>query len=127
MQKIVYNKQSLKCVGVVNEGSTIEWEVENNVIPNFGGVQDDYDVIETDIEKVELVRNESGTVEAKEREFTIYERKEQIIQTLNELDKEVPRIIEDIVSQGNFNLYQDKLDIIAQKQALRQQLQELEV
>jgi hypothetical protein len=54
-------------------------------------------------------------------------KSQQILQKLNELDKIVPRIVEDIVSQGNFNLHQSKIDVIEQKQILRQQLQGLEV
>jgi hypothetical protein len=41
------------------------------------------------------------------------------LKELEQLDLIVPRILEDIVSQGNFNIHQSKLDVIARKQVLR--------
>jgi hypothetical protein len=50
---------------------------------------------------------------------------EETLRRLQELDVIVPRIVEDIVEQGNFTLHQSKLDIILAKQALRALLQNL--
>ena len=44
---IIYRKSDLLCVGVVPSGMTIEQEIELNVIPNFGGSNEDYATIET--------------------------------------------------------------------------------
>jgi hypothetical protein len=44
---VVYNKSTLACVGTVASGMTVEQELELNVIPNFGGVEEDYSFIET--------------------------------------------------------------------------------
>ena len=52
--------------------------------------------------------------------------KQNILNQLEQFDNIVPRILEDIIAQGNFTIHQSKLDIITQKQALRQQLQDLE-
>jgi len=35
-----------KCVGTVTDGMTAEQEIELNVIPNFGGAVEDYEVVE---------------------------------------------------------------------------------
>lgn len=50
---------------------------------------------------------------------------EETLRRLQELDVIVPRIVEDIVEQGEFTLHQSKLDIILAKQALRALLQNL--
>jgi precorrin isomerase len=126
MKKIIYRKSDLACVGVVQENTTFEWEMGHNVIPNFGGTIEDYDWCETGINRVKLVKN-GNEVQAVEREDTKEEKQEKILRQLAELDKTISRILEDIVAQGNFNLHQSKLDIIAQKKALRQQLKDLEV
>lgn len=64
--KIIYRLTDLKNVGTVAPNMTTEQEVELNVIPNFGGEADDYDVIETDLKYFELVR-ESGVVKVIEK------------------------------------------------------------
>ena len=53
------------------------------------------------------------------------DEKQIIINQLLQLDLIIPRVLEDIIAQGNFTLHQSKLDIISQKEFLRQQLQEL--
>ena len=45
---ILYRKSDLACVGTVSEGMTGEQEIELNVIPNFGGITDNYGFIETE-------------------------------------------------------------------------------
>lgn len=123
----IYNKNTLVIVGQIQHNTSFEWEIEHNVIPNFGGVAEYYDLIETNLTRFHLERNESGEVIAVEDGLTIAEQRQMIINQLAELDKIVPRILEDIVVQGDFNLHQSKFDTITQKQGLRQQLQELEV
>jgi hypothetical protein len=50
-----------------------------------------------------------------------------LIQDGCELDVIVPRVLEDMIEQGEFVLHESKLEVIARKKALRIQLQELEV
>jgi hypothetical protein len=132
MQTIIYRKSDLLTVGTVqkNYPKTIEnhyeWEIEHNVIPNFGGTIEDYDFIVTDISRVKLVKN-NNLVEAVERDETKEEKKEKILLELKQLDVEIPRIIEDIIEQGNFTIHHNKQNIINTKKALRLQLQALEV
>lgn len=56
---VVYNKSTLACVGTVASGMTVGQELELNVIPNFGGVAEDYDFIETseDLFHLELIND----------------------------------------------------------------------
>ena len=49
----------------------------------------------------------------------------EIRRELERLDSIVPRIFEDIVAQGNFTIHQSKIDVIARKETLREQLQNL--
>lgn len=49
-------------------------------------------------------------------------RKKQILDTLEILDVQIPRVVEDIIEQGEFNTHENKKNIIAQKQALRDEL-----
>lgn len=53
---IIYRKSDLKCVGVVSDNMTIEQEITLNVIPNFGGIIDDYDSIQTEKKYFHLER-----------------------------------------------------------------------
>ncbi len=48
MNKIIYRKSDLQCVGTILGGLTKEKMIELNVIPNFGGKFEDYEVIGTD-------------------------------------------------------------------------------
>ncbi len=83
----------------------------------------------------ELVIGENGiegvkvnkTLDQFRREFNISPAflMSEIKKELSELDLIVPRIIEDIISQANITIPQSKLDVIARKQELRQQLQNL--
>lgn len=55
MRTIIYKKSNLQCVGVVDGNTTFEWELEYNVIPNFGGFEVDYDFVETNhLNNIEL-------------------------------------------------------------------------
>jgi len=54
MKQIIYRISDLQCVGVIDGGTTLEWQLEFNVIPNFGGINADYAVIETDLNNIEL-------------------------------------------------------------------------
>ena len=127
MKTIVYKKSDLMCVGMIQYGTTFEWEIEHNVIPNFGGVESDYATITTDLDRFHL-ENIDGVVGAVENGLTLDEQKQAIINQLNELDKIVDRQSERIYEDTNTTpSYQLVIDTIAQKQALRLQLQELGV
>lgn len=52
--KIVYRKSDLQCVGVVVGDMSNEEEIQLNVIPNFGGIEEDYETIESDKANVHL-------------------------------------------------------------------------
>ena len=71
MQIIIYSKANLMCVGVVQKEyptmieNPFAWEIENNVIPNFGGTESDYSTIETDLTRFHL-ENVNGEVVAVE-------------------------------------------------------------
>lgn len=52
--QIVYRKSDLVCVGTVALGMTVGQEITLNVIPNFGGVPGDYEVIETNEQNIHL-------------------------------------------------------------------------
>jgi len=54
MKTIIYRISNLQCVGVVDENTTLEWQLKNNVIANLGGVVVDYAVIETNLDNIEL-------------------------------------------------------------------------
>ena len=49
----------------------------------------------------------------------------EIQRELENLDSVVPRILEDIIAQSNFTIHQSKLDVIARKVELREQLSNL--
>lgn len=51
---------------------------------------------------------------------------QQIKNELATLDSVVPRLLEDIIEQGNFTIHQSKIDIINQKKQLRIQLSTLQ-
>lgn len=48
-----------------------------------------------------------------------------ILKELQTLDIEIPRIVEDIIEQGNFKIHQSKIDKINRKKELRLQLQSI--
>ena len=48
--------------------------------------------------------------------------KVKALKELEKLDLIVPRILEDIISQGSFMIHQSKLDVISRKQTLREVL-----
>jgi hypothetical protein len=123
MRTIIYRKSDLQCVGQLQSNTDFEWEIEHNVIPNFGGVIEDYESIETDVDKVLLYRD-GDDVEAVETEPTEEEKEFLIKKELKQLDNEVSRLLEDMIAQGSFIVHQSKLDVIARKQELRQQLTE---
>ena len=126
MKSIIYNQSSLDCVGNIQENTTFKWEIENNVIPNFGGIESDYSTIETDLTRFHL-ETINGEVVAIEDGLTIEEQKQDILNQLKALDAQLMdgRVIEDIIS--GVPIHQSKLDIITQKESLREQLQNLGV
>jgi hypothetical protein len=50
-------------------------------------------------------------------------KKEKINAELKELDIEIPRIVEDIIEQGKFNIHASKMENVNRKKELRRQLQ----
>ena len=68
------------------------------------------------------------STEDKAPELALLEKvkqKQAILDRLAELDREVPRIVEDMLTQGNFTIYPAKQAIINEKQTLREQLKTL--
>ena len=122
----IYNKQTLQLVGQTQHNTDTAWEIENNVIPNFGGTESDYSTIETDLTRFHL-ETINGEVVAIEDGLTIEEQKQDILNQLKALDAQLMdgRVIEDIIS--GVPIHQSKLDIITQKESLREQLQNLGV
>ena len=59
-------------------------------------------------------------------EEALNKQKQDILRELKELDKEIPRIIEDIIEHINYTPHKSKSDIIDKKKQLRQQLKNLE-
>ena len=120
MRKIIKRKSDKVNVGVIQSTypetitNPFEWELENNVIPNNGGNIYDYELID-----------EKTWLDAL-KETPEY-KKQAIQEELKQLDALFldARLIEDLI-EGN-TIPQNKLDIIAQKKALRQQLKDLEV
>lgn len=74
--KIIYRKSDLELMGTVPNNMTIEQEIELNVIPNFGGLKEDYSFIETELNDFHL-ENKNGVIIVVEnfREPTIVEDK----------------------------------------------------
>lgn len=123
VKTIIYRKSDLERVGVIQPNSTLEWELENNVFPNFGGVETDYDYIETLIEGNIHLEKINGEVVAVPNAPTIEEQRHSIINQLEQLDKIVDRQSERIYEDTNTTpSYQKVIDTIAQKQVLRSQL-----
>lgn len=59
------------------------------------------------------------------QEEIIQFKRNEIIKQLNELDQIVPRLLEDILEQGNFNVHPSKQEVIFEKQLLRKKLNEI--
>lgn len=92
----------------------IDDELINQLIKNNGAKPNDYEVVE--------FVPETATAE---------QQRQQILKQLEQLDKHLTRTEENIISHlidtSNYQPYQREIDIANQKQALRQQLQELGV
>ena len=56
---------------------------------------------------------------------SLNKQKQDILRELKELDKEIPRILEDIIEHTNFTPHKNKSDIIDRKKQLREQLKNL--
>lgn len=84
------------------------------------GVWEEEGLVKILLEPTEKWLIENGYIKSdeaiKEEQIKLYK------QELQELDIIVPRIMEDIIEQGNFKLHQSKLDIIARKKELRKKL-----
>lgn len=66
---VIYRKSDLACVGNVIEPMTFNQEMELNVIPNFGGSTEDYDVIETGMGNFHLELIEEVVTPVKNKEL----------------------------------------------------------
>lgn len=126
MRQVIYRKTDLIKVGLMQDNTTFEWELEHNVIPNFGGVESDYTTIETNLQRFHL-ESIGGVVVAVEDGLTIEKQRQAILNQLKELDLQLMdgRIIEDIIS--GTPIHQSKLDIISQKVMLREELRLLDI
>ena len=127
MKTIVYRKSDLLCVGVLQEDTTFEWEVENNVIPNHDGTVDDYAAIETDLKRFHL-ENINGVVTVIEDGLTIEEQNKITIQSIQQYDnpRDAETIFEILKAKGiltDEDLPQSIKERFDSKNALRQQLQ----
>lgn len=65
MRLVVYQKQTLQIVGTLASNETVEETIEKDVIPNYGGVIEDYDYIEVAFNyfKLDLVDGEVVAIE----------------------------------------------------------------
>ena len=132
MRKIIYRKSDLRCVGTIQHNTTFEWELEHNVIANFGGLAEDYDFVETQLEGAIHVENNDGVILVLENEPTSEEIKNGILKNLKELDnpRDAESIFEALKSKGiliDADLPIQTKNRFDVKKQLRQQLQALEV
>lgn len=74
-------------------------------------------------EKYELLEPSEDWLE--KQKPTVEQIKREILQELADLDVIVPRVVEDIIVQGEFAIHQSKLDIIERKNQLRKLLTEV--
>ena len=113
-------------VGNIQKGTDFNWEFLKNVRPNFGGVENDFAEIETDVERPKLVNND-GVISVIERPDTEAEIKQFIKDELNELEKTISSDVEDIWEAINKKPPQEaKKQAIERKKFLREQLKGLE-
>ena len=114
MPFIVYNKNNFSKIAIVNT-----LQEATNLLPNDG-----FDILEMEDSNYEIYKEND---EIKTREIVIPEvdLKEIILLQLAQLDLIIPRVVEDIIEQGNFTIHQSKLDIINEKKSLRVQLSEM--
>lgn len=127
MQKLIYNKSNLNFVGKIQDNSTLEWEIKNNVIPNQGGEPSDYGVIETDIKRPTLKKGLKG-IEVIERPKSNKELESVITEELSFLDSSVTRDVEDIWEHLKAEPpTEEKREVIKRKKELRQKLKEFKI
>lgn len=62
MKSVIYRKSDLQCISTVPSNMVAEQEIEFNVIPNLGGIAEDYTIIQTDKEKFHLEKDKDGNV-----------------------------------------------------------------
>lgn len=130
MKTIIYNKSTLNICGQVQPNTTLEWQIEYNVIPNFDGIISDYDSIETEFERFHLERNEYNEVIALENPKTKEELQTPILQQLSVLDnpRDAEAIFEALKAKGilsDSDLPQETMERFTLKQELRSQLEEV--
>ena len=104
MKRVIYNINNLKIVGVIQNNTNFEWELNNNVIPNFGGTIEDYAFIETNLTYFKLNKN-NGVVEVSSIEAPDVVKKNLAKKELAELlkDFDVLDLLLDVISTNNLN------------------------
>lgn len=127
----IYRKSDLAILSGIQDVSQLESVYDTCLKPNYGGKLTDYGTIVVNYNRFHLERNEAGEVIAVEDGLTVEEQRQTIINQLAELDKSLTRTEENIISHlidtTSYQPCQREFDIANQKQALRQQLHELEV
>lgn len=136
MKTIIYRKSDLFIAGQLQYNypksidNTFAWEIENNVIPNFGGTKEDYATLETKFTRFHLEKNDFGEVVAVEDGLTIEEQRNVILGQMTQLDnpRDAESIFDVLKAKGILSendLPEATRERFAQKKLLRQQLQNL--
>lgn len=85
---IIYRKSDLWQVGICDNEDDFILQVELNVLPNFGGVAEDYDYIETGPGRHVLYYDGNAIVQARPYELTTEEKKVELRPQRNSLMNE---------------------------------------
>jgi len=94
MRRLIFHKETLINVGCCNHAD--EWELENNVIPNYGGSNDDYIFIDTDVEYPSL-KKENGKFKVVESERGL---KVKLFSEVNSIEITNEEILDVLVDNG---------------------------
>lgn len=84
-----------------------------------------YDCTKDEIIEIPLTEKEINEKQQAESDHNQKQIKHNILKELQTLDMEIPRIVEDIIEQGNFIIHQSKIDKINRKKELRLELQSI--
>lgn len=112
MPTIVYRKSDLTMVGTVCPNMTIDQEIDLNVIPNFSGTFEDYDVIETGKTNFHL-ENINGVV--------------TVVKNPDPTPVPLPPTNEEVLSQTVANLTLQNADLQNQLQTLSQTIAQMQL
>lgn len=127
--KIIVKKLDGTIVGKIQDNTDYEWELEHNVIPNFGGSESDYLEIITDIQKpkINIINGNIQVVERPKESHEIKAEKQKEFDKLSDIVT-VDDLIDilkskGIISDNDFdNNVKQKLNA---KKQLRQELRNL--